>query len=152
MTASRNAFTLVELIIVVMLLGIMAAVAVPRLIDSISYHRAEAAARRIKLDMEFARRRARMSSADRSIQFDPAGESYTITGAAHLDHPASAYEVRLDEDPYQAVIVSADFGGDAVLTFDGYGSADTAGSVVVQAGPYQKTVTVDPETGKATIP
>ncbi len=150
-TSGRGAFTLVELVIVVLIVGILTAAGVPRLIDSISYHRAEAAAKRIKLDVGLARRSARMAGADRSIDFDAATESYTLPDTAHLDRQGSDYTVSLAAAPYRAVIVSADFGGDAVLTFNGYGAADSPGSVVVQAGPYQKTVTVEPATGKASI-
>jgi prepilin-type N-terminal cleavage/methylation domain-containing protein len=148
---ARKAFTLVELVIVVLIVGIMAAVGVPRFIDSISYHRAEAAAKRIRLDIELARRSARLASADRSIEFDTDAHSYTLGGTADLDHRGADYSVRLGEAPYQAAIASADFGGDAVLTFDGYGAADTSGTVVVQAGPYQKTITIEQGAGKATI-
>ena len=44
-----------------------------------------------------------------------------------------------------------DMGGDAQLTFDGYGLPDTGGFVIVQAGDYQYTVVVDPETGAAEV-
>jgi len=148
---SRGAFTLVELVIVVLIVGIMAAAAAPRLIDSVCYHRAEAAARRVKLDLDLARRSARLSSADRSIEFDTGAATYTLAGTTHLDHQGADYSVRLGQAPYHAAIVSADFDGGAVLTFNGYGAADSAGSVVVQAGPYQRTITVEPTTGKASI-
>ncbi|MCH8259363.1 MAG: hypothetical protein IIC46_04065, partial [Planctomycetes bacterium] len=59
--------------------------------------------------------------------------------------------VPLREPPYLAKLASVDLGGDAQLTFDGFGVPDSGGSVVVQAGDYQYTVVVDPETGVAEV-
>ena len=85
------------------------------------------------------------------MQFDSASEAYTLPGVQDLDHAALDYTVRLQDPPYEALMVSADFGGDEVLVFDGYGLPDSGGTVVVQSGQYQKTVSVDPTTGKASV-
>ncbi len=38
-------------------------------------------------------------------------------------------------------------GGDEEIIFDGYGVSDSSGSVVIDVGGYQKTVTLDADTG-----
>lgn len=149
--AHRPAVTLIELLITVLLIGIVTAVAVPRFADAICYHRAEAAARRLKADLEFARRRAETASISRTIDFHLADDSYTLVGVEDSDHPGAEYTVRLGDSPFEASIVSADFGGTPQLVFDGYGVPQSPGAVVIQAGAYQKTITVGVETGKPSI-
>jgi prepilin-type N-terminal cleavage/methylation domain-containing protein len=147
----RAGFALVELVIVILIIGIMAAVAVPRFAESLSRYRVEAAAKRIELDLKLARRQAKISSASRSIQFDEIGHLYVLPGVLHLDHPGQDYRVKLAEAPYAAQIFSVDFGGDAEVIFDGYGLPDSGGTIVVKSGPYQKTITLDGATGEPSI-
>jgi len=44
--------------------------------------------------------------------------------------------------------VSASFGGDATLIYDGFGKPDSGGQVVIAVGAYQKTILVDAGTGQ----
>ncbi len=77
--------------------------------------------------------------------------TYRRVGMADPDRPAAEYKVALSEEPYNATIVSADFGGDAEIIFDGWGVPDSGGSVLVQVGSHQKTIDVDPDTGRASV-
>ena len=69
----------------------------------------------------------------------------------HSDRPGRDYEVPLSEEPYKAGIASADFGGDLEIVFNGWGSPDSGGSVVIQVGNYMRTIIVEPSTGQASV-
>jgi len=147
----RRGFSLLELAIVVAIAAILAAMALPRYAGALSRYHAEAAARRIAADLALARDRARTYGAQRSVTFNPAAEQYQIPGLRDLKSSSGDYVVNLADRPYRADLVSADFGGDATVVFDGYGVPDGGGQVVVQVGEYQKTVVLDPNTGKAAV-
>jgi len=142
---------LVELTIVVLIIGIMVTVAVPRFADTLSYHRAEAAANRIEADLKLARQRAIASSSSQVIVFTNGGDKYTLSGVEDLDHPSLQYEVVLSEAPYHASLNSVSFGAASQITFNGFGVPNSGGTVVIQSGQYVKTITVDPNTGKPTV-
>ena len=65
----RRAFTIIELVIVILIMSIFAAVAAPAFLDSLLFHRVETAARRVKADIDYARQRARLTSAAQSVTF-----------------------------------------------------------------------------------
>ena len=54
----RGAFSLVEVIVVVLILGILTAVAAPRMSTALQHHRLEVASARIIADLELARKTA----------------------------------------------------------------------------------------------
>ena len=147
---ARRGFTLAELVVVVLIMAILTAVAVPQMMKSVCYYNVEAATRRIKLDVELAQRYARKKSVSQTVAFATNTHSYTLSGVADLDHGASGYTVRLDRAPYQAELVSANFNGGGTLTFDGYGVPTSGGNVVVASGSRVRTVTID-STGEVTI-
>jgi type II secretory pathway pseudopilin PulG len=144
---------LVELVIVLMVMGILGAVAVPTFFDSLLFHRVESAARRVKADLELARNTARLTSASQSITFNNTTKTYTAsTAIKDLDRPSQTYAVNLSKAPYELKTVTANFGGTAVITFDGYAKPSSGGTVVVQVDANHKaTVTLDGTTGQITI-
>jgi prepilin-type N-terminal cleavage/methylation domain-containing protein len=146
----RRAFTIVELVIVVLIMGIMAAVATPAFLDSLLFHRVESAALRVKADLELARHTARLTSTAQSVTFTTSG--YTLSNTTKsLDDPNAQYVVDLTAAPFELGSVKADFSGDLSIIFDGYGTPTSGGTVVLKTKSHQCTVTLDGTTGTVTI-
>jgi prepilin-type N-terminal cleavage/methylation domain-containing protein len=145
----RRAFTLIEIVIVVLIMSIFGAVAAPAFLDSLLFHRAESAARRLKADIDYQRQRARLTSAAQSVTF--AASTYTLSGAKSLNDPTQIYTVNLRQSPYSLDSAVANFAGTQVITFDGHGTPSSGGTVVLSAKAHQCTVTVNGTTGTTTI-
>ena len=145
-------FTLIELIIVVLVMGILTAVAVPRVADMLTYHRVESAAGRIKADLTLARRHAMSTSADVNVFFYSGANWYTLSGGVEgLGGSPNGYAVYLAKPPYDVSIISAQFGKSTAAVFNGYGVPNEGGEVVIESGGYARTIRVDGQTGEATI-
>lgn len=144
-----RAFTLVELVFVTVILGILASIAAPRYSAFVSNQQIEGAARKISADLAYAQHLARRGSTSKTVSFNVAGGSYTLVGVEHPDHPSQVYSVKLAEEPYGARIISASFGGDANLVFNGFGTPDSSGTLVIAVGARQTTITVDSGLGKS---
>jgi prepilin-type N-terminal cleavage/methylation domain-containing protein len=148
---SGGGFSLFEMVIVMAIMAIMAAVATPRYGKAIARYRSEMAARKVVADLTFARKRARILSTSQAVNCDVENEEYQLPGVTDMKTAASDYSVALSSSPYYARIVSTDFGGDADVTFDGYGVPDSGGTVVITVGDYSKTILLDPDSGQAEI-
>ena len=149
----RRAFTIIEVLMVVFIIGVISTLAVPRYSNFVAQHRAESAARRIAADIALTRRHARLTSTSQTIQFDVSNDRYVVSGMSSLDNPAGFYTVLLTEEPYGASIasVSLDSNDNGTITFDGYGVPNTGGSIVVGVGVYSRTIQIDAATGRTTI-
>jgi prepilin-type N-terminal cleavage/methylation domain-containing protein len=148
--ARRRAFTLVELVVVILLMGIFAAVAAPTFFDSLMFHRVESAARRFKADLELAQQTARLTSRAQTITV--LGSTYSATASVtDFDRPGETYTVDLSQPPYALSVVAANFDGSTQITFDGYGRPSSGGTIILEIGTLRCTLDIDPTTGQVTI-
>jgi len=145
------AFTLTEITVVVAIIAVLGAVAMPQYALALARYRVAMAEQRILSDLALAQAVAKTSSAGQSVVFNIASNNYQLTGyAGPLSGPAqSTYTVSLAVDPYDSTLVSASFNNAAQLTYDRFGQPVSGGTIVLQVGSYQKTITVDPNSGKA---
>jgi len=148
---SRTGLGLLEVIITVIIIGIMAAVTGPRISASIVRYQVEAAARRVAADLNHARQNAMTFGTDRTVTFNVASHSYDLAGIADMDHSSQEYSVSLADTGYASTLVSVDFGSGTSVTFSRYGRPDNGGTVVVTVGGEQRSVVVNPATGKAIV-
>jgi prepilin-type N-terminal cleavage/methylation domain-containing protein len=140
---TASAFSLLELVVVLAIVSILAAMAIPRFAGSVTRQRVDGAARRLAADIELARNRAGQTSAGTKVVFSVAANAYQLNGVQDPDRPGREYAVSLALPPFNVNVISADFGGDTQLQFDGYGCPDSGGSVTIGAGDCQRTVTID---------
>jgi prepilin-type N-terminal cleavage/methylation domain-containing protein len=146
----RPAFTMTEMVIVIMVMGIVAAAATPAFLNSLLHHRVASAAHRLKTDLELARQTARLTSSTQSITF--VNSSYLMTTAVKdFDDPSVNYAVDLSGSPYEVNSVTANFGGAQIVSFNGYGLPSNGGTVVIASSGHSSTVTLDAATGEVTI-
>lgn len=162
----RDAFTLIELIVVMVILSIAAMLAVP-MISSAADVQVRSAANMIAADLDYAKSMAISRQQYYSVVFDSANESYEVhdKDGNVIEHPVKTgflFEVDLQSDSRlsRVDIVSADFDSQTSVTFDylgspysgtGTGNPLNSGQITLQAGSFSMTITVEPMTGYVTI-
>jgi prepilin-type N-terminal cleavage/methylation domain-containing protein len=152
-TAHRQpTFSLVEVIVVVAILAILATMAIPRYGQASAHYRADFAAGRVIADLDLARRHAHEASVNQLVSFDVSNDCYRLNGMPDPDHPGQEYVVYLSAEPYGARLLSADFSGQAKLTFNAYGIPNCGGTIVISVGDWKMTIGVSPDTGGACLP
>src|SRR4051794_23119628 len=157
---ARGAWSLVELAMCLAIMALVTGMALPRYARSLARYRADAAAKRVAADLALARLTARTTNTSQQVDFTtPAGlvVGYTLTNTNDPDRPGQTYVVDLGNTPYNATAVAATLtpagGGSAVskVTFDRYGAAGAGGTIRVTAGDVSRTVSLDVNTGRATV-
>jgi len=140
---SKLGFTLVEMVIVMLVLGIMTSAVAPKYFEALDRYRVEAVARKIIADLKFAQREAQRTSSLRGVKFDVAQNSYLMIGVNDIDRQAQAYSFDLANSDYQVKLHDATFGGSSAIVFDIYGRPSAMGGVVVTCGGEAEGVVVE---------
>jgi prepilin-type N-terminal cleavage/methylation domain-containing protein len=163
MISCSCAYTLVEVMIVVLLLGIVGALAIPMLRDSRDL-RLRSAARMLAADIEFAQQES-ISHADdpRVVRFDAGNARYWI---APVSDPTTPITDPIRDEPFQVVFGTGraaglfdvtmseiEVGGDTDLRFNSLGVPDqsTDATITLACGTMTLTVGVAASTGEVSI-
>lgn len=152
-----RAFTLVELLIVVVILSIVALTAIP-MMSSAAGIQIRSAANMIAADIEYARSMAISRGQNHSVVFDKDADSYRIVdlNGNVIQHPVKkgftyVVDFRNESRLNRVDITNANFNADQTVVFNCLGSPDSGGSVNLQAGGISATVVVEPVTGFVSI-
>jgi prepilin-type N-terminal cleavage/methylation domain-containing protein len=106
---SVSGFTLIELVLVVAIMLIVAAIAAPRYGQAASRYQADLAAHRVGADLRMARSTARARSASCAVVFFVDANRYQLSGIPAPDGATGDYAVALSAEPYRANLLLADF-------------------------------------------
>jgi prepilin-type N-terminal cleavage/methylation domain-containing protein len=139
----RHAFTLVELLIVVMILGVLAGVAAPRYANALAGTALDTLARQMAADLRRARTQAIATSQAVTVEFVTSPPSYKSPHLDHADRPGTPLNILLASAGFSPGMPSAVFGGVPSVTFDHYGDPSSAGSVLLTLRTFSRTVSVD---------
>ncbi|GAB5495148.1 MAG: hypothetical protein Phyf2KO_02280 [Phycisphaerales bacterium] len=137
-TRSR-AFTLMELIIVIVIISVTAAVALPRMSGASSRYRVDAAVQQLLADINITAAAANSASETKSITFDASNETYVMVGRPSPSNPALDHTVNLSVEPFNINLLGVSL-GDNQLDISGHGLLLESGQVTLAAGRNARRV------------
>lgn len=164
----QKGFTLVETVVMLLILGVLAVVAIPRL-GNMAGTRGSATARKLQSDIGYAQNLAMTRDLPHRVYFNTApapASGYAVVNDADGDgtwgeagefarDPANSggnLSVTLNTGNYAGVAIS---GGSLAGTFVGFntlGAPTAGGTVIVSGGGVSQTVVLQPQTGSVSIP
>ncbi len=143
----RRAFSLVELVITLVLIGTLAALAVPRFANASANRRVESAAQRVLADCRYAQARARATSDNYTVSFI-SETAYRLSD----DGKRHTRTTDLSAEPYGVAYNATLRDGGTAITFNGFGMPSTGGTIVLASRGYSVTLQIDAVTGEVTRP
>ncbi len=159
--AQEAGYTLIEIVIVIILVGILSALALPRFVSP----RASLAARRLAADIQYAKGLAIRLQTNSGVYFMDSStyrvfeDDDDVSTAAFDPVTGGNFEVTISGF-FSGATLSSNFGN--ILKFDALGTpldgsdapltSPPANEITITSGGETWTITVEPNTGKVTLP
>jgi len=155
-----RAFTLVEILIVVVVIATIVVAAFPAISSTLDEMKATSLAREIAAAIRYAQTMALKTGDDHRVQFLVGSQEYSVQTNAtgpwgKCDHPITktTWEYTLENHRRYAGIrlTAASFNGGNSVQFDAYGAPQNGGFVTLTLGDVTRTIRVAPLSGKITV-
>lgn len=138
MHRDRNAFSTIELLIVLSIIGLTTAIAAPRYFSSMRRVKLERAASLIAADLARARDNARAFGFDQTIAFSTERYSITTRTAAGT----TSKTINLTKDPFENAVAALRTGAANSVTFNQYGMPSNTIVIALRSGTVIRVLQV----------
>lgn len=126
---SKHGFSMIELVIVVFVIGIIAAIAMPKFSYADSGRRLSTCQRAVRGDIELIQTRARTTGKTHVIQFYPAIDKYVAFEGTEIKKNNIVLSRDLSASPYEMDLSRTTIGGDQYILISPYGDLEKDFSV-----------------------
>lgn len=149
--SGRCGFTLIELVVVLVIIGTIAGLALPAYGSAVARYRLQATVHQLTIDLDRAAVYARASMTPITVTFDPVTDTVTFTNLPADGNPAMDHVIDLQEHPLGATVVSANFSGFQDYTISEFGLPSRGGTVVLGGAGTTRTLDINRSTGAASV-
>lgn len=121
---ARSGFSMIEMVLVVVIMGVIVAIAAPRFADAESGRNLSSAKRMIESDIKSLQLRARATGKEHVIVFYPDKETYVAFEGTDIDRNAIVLSRTLTNDPASVELTRTDIGGDENIVVNVFGELE----------------------------
>ena len=152
----NKAFTLIESVMVIVIIGILTAVVMPAFVNSYNTLKIEGAYKQLMQDIRYTKQLAISRQTTHGISFNPSQDSYFLyrqTTSNTVNDPSTQkpFNVTYTSGKFSGVnLVSTTFTSPAqdTLEFNSLGAPSSAGVITLNYNSITKTITVEANTGR----